>query len=283
MPRGKRPRLWAGEFWRAVNPETLSAGFHRAEPGWLSPVKNSVQTDFDVWYVAAGTGEVLIDGQWHAFEAGDLVTIKPGRSYQRERTGRPVPFQIYFAHGLPFGREDRGLNTALAEAWPLKMSLLHRPELVGIFNRLFEAFATRPPGPSLAVKGLTLQLLQVIFDELRRAPRPKAPRASVNLLRAKELIETAYAGDLRLADIAKGCELSPSHLSALFARHMGLSPVEYLISVRLREAKLRLARGARVKEVADAVGFHSQHHFCRLFKKKTGLTPTGFSRLHARG
>ena len=281
MPRKKHPRLWTDGFWRSVNPDTLSVGFHKAEPGWVSPVGNAVMRDFDLWYVAAGTGEVLIDGRWHAFEAGDLITIKPGCNYQRERTGRPVPFQIYFAHVLPFGQADRGLNEALARAWPLKMSLLHRPEFVGIFNRLFEAYATRLPGHSLAVKGLTLQLLEIVFDQLRRAPAMGARRAYRSLLRAKEFIEVNYSADVRLKDIAEDCALSPSHLSALFSRHLGSPPIEYLLRVRLREAKLLLARGIRVKEVAHTVGFHSQHYFCRLFKKKTGMSPTEFMLQHA--
>jgi len=275
-----RPRLWTDEFWLSVDPETITVGFHKADPGWVGPARHIVQTDFDVWYVAAGTGEVLVDGRWCAFEAGDLVTLKPGCAYQRERTGHP-PFQIYFAHLLPFGRDDRGLNEALGRVWPQRMSLLHRPDLVSLFDRYFEAHATRPNPYSLAVKGLALQVLHVIFEELQRPPSDRPPRGFANLLRAKEMIERNYARDLWLYEMAKHSDLSPSHLSALFTQHLGCPPIEYLLRVRLREAKLLLARGARVKEVAHAVGFHSQHYFSRLFKKRTGLSPIEFSLRHA--
>lgn len=274
--------LWSDAFWRAVNPETPVAGFHRATPGWLSPVRNSVLTDFDIWYVAAGAGDVMIDEHWHAFAAGDLLALKPGSTYQRDRTGEADPFQVYFAHILPFGPDAHDLSSKLAQAWPLKLSLLHRPEFVGLFERLFQAFATRPPRYSLTVKGLTLQVLEVVFEELQSLSTGKRPHAHLGLLRAKAFIETNYTGDVRLEDIAAACDLSPSHLSALFARHLGVSPIEYLLQVRVREAKMLLARGVRVKEAALKVGCHSQHYFCRLFRKRTGLSPTQFSRRHAR-
>lgn len=271
------PRLWTEDFYRCVNPETRSAGFHKAEAGWASPLKDALQTDFDVWYVAAGSGQVLVDGRWQAFETGDLVMLEPGCTYQREKAALDDPFQVYFAHLLPFGRRDHVLDAALARAWPMRISLLHRPDFVGLFNQLFEAYATRTPGYSLALKGLALQLLHVIFEELRHAPARKPARAHLNVLQAKRLIEAEYSTGLRLSDIAAHCGLSASHLCSLFRRHLAASPIEYLLHVRLREAKLLLARGARVKEAAYAVGFGSQHYFSRLFRKKTGMSPTEFS------
>ena len=95
-------------------------------------------------------------------------------------------------------------------------------------------------------------------------------------------MESGYARDLRLRDIAKGCGLSSSHLSALFVRYFGVPPVEFLLRVRLREAKLLLAKGARVKDAAEVVGFHSQHYFSRLFKSRTGMSPLEFTRRQAR-
>jgi AraC-like DNA-binding protein len=271
------PKLWTQAFLRRINPETRLVGFHRAEPGLMSPWYNTTIADFDVWYVANGTGAVLADNRWTPFAAGDLITLKPGALFQRERSGVGEPFQIYFAHILPFGRRDGGLNKVLMRAWPAKLSLLHRPELPAIFDRLFESYAARTDERLLAIRGLTLQLLDVIFQELRRAPATRPPRAYRSLLQAKALMETQYPRALRLDDIAEHCGLSASHLTALFTRHFGHSPIEYLVRVRLREAKLLLAKGARVKEAAAKTGFRSQHYFARAFKKRTGLAPTEFA------
>ncbi|MCK5806026.1 MAG: helix-turn-helix transcriptional regulator [Lentisphaeria bacterium] len=276
------PALWTDDFLRGIRPEVFATGLHKAEPHWVSTPRGQVQKDYDIWYVAVGGGEVRVNGEWHAFQAGDLITIKPGDVYQRERADPADPFQVYFTHLLPFGRENSSLDEALAQVWPLKISMLHQPELAVLFERLFEAYTTRRSAQSLAVRGLALLLLDMIFDELRGAPVESPPRAWQCLLQTREFMEAHYARDLSLAEIARHSGISASHLSALFKCHVGCPPVEYLLRVRLREAKLLLAQGERVKEVAHATGFRSQQYFSRAFKKKTGMPPTQFAAMHAR-
>ena len=271
------PRLWSSEFFRQVAPEMQTMAFHKAEPGYVSPWFNNRILDFDIWYVAAGSGEVRFDDRWLGFGAGDIVLLKPGSVFQRERASNRDPFQVYCTHVLPFGRADRGLNGILANNWPARMSLLHRPEVRDIVDRMFEAHATGMRVHTLTIQGLMLQYLDVIFQELRRTPPARQPRACLKLVKARDLIETQYRHELKLSDIAAHSDLSPSHLSALFTHYFGHPPIEHLVRVRLREAKLLLAKGMRVKEAAYAVGFQSQHYFARAFKKRDGRTPTQFA------
>jgi AraC-like DNA-binding protein len=279
MGTAARVRLWTRAFWAAVNPEVAIVGFHRSEPGWLSPPRDYVQTDFDIWYVASGRGAVQVDGTWHGFGPGDLLCLKPGTRYQRERTDDADPFQLYYTHVLPFGRRDGGLNAALAAAWPMHLPVQHRPEFLRLFTQFFEAYATRPARDSLTVKGLALQVLDAVFDELQQSPARRSPGLHGGLLQAKALIERSYADPLTMSDLARAGGLCASHLSALFSRELGVSPIEYLLRVRIREARLLLARGLRVKEVAQWTGFRSQHYFCRQFRQRAGVTPTVFARL----
>lgn len=276
------PKLWSDDFYHSVDPATIRVGLHRAESGWVSRRIDARQTDFDIWYVAAGAGAVQVDGQWHDFGAGDLICLRPGSLYQRERAGEAEGFRIYFAHLLPFGREGHPLNAVLAEAWPVCMAVVHRPAFLSLFERLLEAYATRTVGYSLTVTGLALQLLDAIFEELRRTGPAAPPPAGLRVLRATEYIEAHYRQRLTLADVAAHVDVSPSHLSALFTQHVGCPPIEYLLRVRLREARLLLARGERVKQTAYAVGFNSLHYFSRAFKQRVGLSPARFAALHAR-
>ena len=264
------------EFYRLVDPEIFSTGFHKAVPGWISEQKNFLMSDFGLWYISAGKGEIRIDGERYSFETGDLITIKPGAMYQQELSSNSDPFQIYFTHILPLGRQWVDENRALARLWPLKISLLHRPEFLNLFIQLFDAYTTHTTKFNLVIKGLSFQLIDIIFSEIDKNSRKSFPRALPSLMRAKELIEKEYAGQLNLSAIAHHAGLSISHFSSLFTHYFGCPPGEYLLRARLREAKLHLARGERVKETAFAVGFQSQNYFSRLFKKRTGTTPTEF-------
>ncbi len=276
------PKLWSDDFYHSVDPVTIRAGLHRAEPGWVSRRIDTHQTDFDIWYVAAGAGAVQVDGRWHDFRAGDLICLRPGSLYQRERADEAEGFRIYFAHILPFGREGHPLGAVLAEAWPVCTAVVHRPAFQSLFDRLFEAYATRVSDYSLTVTGLALQLLDAVFDELRRTGPASPQRGGLSVLRATEFIEAHYSRRLTLADIAAHADMSPSHLSALFTQHVGCPPIDYLLRVRMREARLLLARGERVKQTAYAVGFNSLHYFSRAFKQRVGLSPAQFAALYAR-
>lgn len=277
----KQPDLWAEQFYRSVNPQVLSVGFHQAVPGWRSAPRKHRQTDFDIWHIADGAGAVQVGNTWHEFQAGDVITIKPGEDYCRERTDDAFPFRIYYTHLLPFGQKTNNLTRALARYWPRKITLAHDPRILSLFEEMLEAYATQPNGYPLQLKALAIQILAILFAELRKPSAPEQPRAYAKLLRVKTLIERDYATDLSLDKIASSCELSVSHLSALFRKHIGYPPIEYLLRVRLREAKLRLARAEPVSRVARAVGFHSLHYFSRIFKQKAGISPTQFTRLHS--
>ena len=66
---------------------------------------------------------------------------------------------------------------------------------------------------------------------------------------------------------------------ALLCKSMGNTPYRYLIEYRLQKAMGLLTGSAlSVGEIAQAVGFHSQSHFGRLFKARTVYAPKDYRR-----
>jgi AraC-like DNA-binding protein len=93
--------------------------------------------------------------------------------------------------------------------------------------------------------------------------------------RAVELIETAYARELTLADLAKAAGLSPYYFARAFQRFVGVPPHRYLTGVRLRHAARMLDQGAGVTFTCFEVGFGSLSHFVTAFRKRFGVPPSG--------
>jgi Response regulator containing CheY-like receiver domain and AraC-type DNA-binding domain len=93
---------------------------------------------------------------------------------------------------------------------------------------------------------------------------------------ARNFIDTHYwHPDLSLEDAAAELQISPGYLSRLMKRETGYSFVEYLNRVRVKKATILMSDpSAKAFEVAERVGYRSQHYFSRAFKKVTGTTPT---------
>ncbi|WP_312729295.1 helix-turn-helix transcriptional regulator, partial [Enterococcus sp.] len=69
---------------------------------------------------------------------------------------------------------------------------------------------------------------------------------------------------------------SPTYLSKIFKEATGVSPINYLIEIRLKRAKDMLKNdNLTIKEVASAVGYQDAYHFSKSFKKLYGVSPSG--------
>lgn len=92
--------------------------------------------------------------------------------------------------------------------------------------------------------------------------------------RALWYIESHFAENPSLADIARVVGLSPFHLSRLFQLSTGTSVVRYLRGRRLTEAARQLAAGAGdILSVAVAAGYASHAAFTRAFSDQFGRSP----------
>lgn len=77
--------------------------------------------------------------------------------------------------------------------------------------------------------------------------------------------------------IAQRFNLSPSHLSRLFRQQGHMRLADYISWVRLERAKFMLKKYRfRLEEVASRCGYRDVNYFCRVFKQKTGLTPSQY-------
>ena len=79
-------------------------------------------------------------------------------------------------------------------------------------------------------------------------------------------------------DIARHFEFNYSYFCTLFRKYKGISPNEYIINKKVKQAKflLRTYREMTVKNVAWKVGYEDSYYFSRIFKSVTGQTPTEY-------
>lgn len=99
------------------------------------------------------------------------------------------------------------------------------------------------------------------------------------VFRAKRYIEQYYNNaELTLLDVADYVRMNPTYLSRLLKSEIGYSFIEYLTRVRITKSidLLRL-KTLKIYEIADLVGYKSQHYFCKIFTKVEGISPKQYA------
>jgi two-component system, response regulator YesN len=98
------------------------------------------------------------------------------------------------------------------------------------------------------------------------------------VVQAQNYIDAHYSKpELSLEEAAGAVEISAGYLSRLLKQETGFSFVDYLTRVRINKAVQIMSDPAiKVYEVAEAVGYQSQHYFSRAFKRVFGRPPVEF-------
>lgn len=87
-------------------------------------------------------------------------------------------------------------------------------------------------------------------------------------------IEQNFQNDISVEDIAEFCSLNRSYFGKIFRDALGKSPQEFLINYRMsKAAELLKLTELSIGDISNAVGYPSQLHFSRAFKKIHGISP----------
>lgn len=100
------------------------------------------------------------------------------------------------------------------------------------------------------------------------------------IVRARQLLEQNYTRQLTLPELAQALFVSPAWLQKQFKYYFGCSPNEYLLQLRLGQAKVLLrSTGQSVNDISFAIGFNTPSYFIRVFSKYEGMTPLAYRKM----
>jgi len=218
---------------------------------------------------------------------GTLVCTDPGEPHDFGSTsGQQIAYrEVTFALSTSSGealditfREllERYTGRALSDArFPVETDRRQREWLEAFYQRLLESIVRTRDW--LATHVEMVGLLAFVAREFFAGAEPEEPREPAGLVRAREYIETRFREGVTLDDIAAHAFLSPSYLIRAFKTRYGRTPFDYLIGLRV-EAAANLLRASDLScaEIAEAVGFGDIYQFSRTFKKRVGVSPTGY-------
>lgn len=135
-----------------------------------------------------------------------------------------------------------------------------------------EIFAEKVYADSLIVACITH-----LAKTYRNSKDEYFPKGKLNQSQLKLVIDFAYANmqlNIGLHEMAAVVHLSPYHFGRLFKQTIGLSPYQYVLSLKIECAKKMIRRkSGPISEIAYQLNFSDQSHFSNAFRKATGISP----------
>lgn len=215
---------------------------------------------YSLSYRKSGSTELICDGKTIKSESG-AVTF--------------VPRAIQYSHIVKKPSDIIAIHFNIAENIDTDIAVIspkNIAEIEYIFNSLLNSWKHNP------VSGNISCLLQ-IYRVLSVLCTSELKKSSYRIYRALEpaigYIRQNYTNsDFSIVSLAELSGFSEAYFRRLFEQAFEISPVKYIIKLRMDCAKRLLETGFyTVSEVAYRSGFESSSYFCTQFKKETGITP----------
>ena len=173
------------------------------------------------------------------------------------------------------GGSSQALYDYLAEQDATGFMTAEHPELVAELDQLKQQLLSHA-GDEWAIN---LALTRLLTGMIEAAAGTAVLEQSL-VTQAHAFMTEHFREAWTLSDIARQFNVSACHFARQFRRRYKVSPHEYLISLRISEARRRLLlTGESVEQIASLCGFNSTSHFIRSFGHRTGVTPAQFRKL----
>lgn len=124
-------------------------------------------------------------------------------------------------------------------------------------------------------------IIKVVTDFIDHMEKTEKSHSEKLIKQAKKIVADYISDNISVSEIASYVYVHPNYLSRLFKENEGVPLSEYIINSKLAKARRMLEEsGRKVYEIAEAVGYKSSSHFCRIFKKRIGMTPKEYQDLN---
>lgn len=125
--------------------------------------------------------------------------------------------------------------------------------------------------------GKAKHIIDGLLSETRAEGDLEAGGMEGKIERVKHLLRVNYHKMVSLDDAARVVCLSPKYLSRVFKERTGMGFSEYKLKVKIGQARKLLDKtGKNIDQISYELGYQNPESFIRMFKKITGLTPTGY-------
>ncbi len=245
-------------------------------------------------YLETGEMKYTVNGRVFVLGAGQLIVVPPGTKRAAVSVSEVRPCLGIVSFDCP----SEALASISVTAGDKPLVFTPEEGTVALLREIFNsgAFIFEPITGDPTHRGMKLRddaapaelallgaRLELVLTALCVCRSGMARRGTEDLTETrlmgeiKEYLSRRVNSEVSLSDICRDFNLSASFLKRLFRENEGCGAIDYFISRKIDRAKTLIREGRlNFSEIAEGLGFSSLHYFSRLFKSRTGMTPSEY-------
>ena len=234
------------------------------------------RNDYQLLYIAAGKGEFYFKGSKEPtiVTKGNMILFRPGEPqvyyyYAVDKT------EVYWVHFTGWKVEEYLERYEL----PHHENVFYTgvtPDYPWIYNQMIRELQLQ----RVNYEDMISLYMHHIFITINRyiKERRETKNDTINdIERAAHYFKDNYNKQISIEQYAEEHLMSVNWFIHSFKSVMKMSPMQYIISLRIAMAKGYLENSTKnIAEISNEVGYENALYFSRLFRKYTGMTPTEY-------
>lgn len=231
-----------------------------------TPMPLRTVKDYEIEYFTRGGGGILIGRNVVSFPAHTINLRKPGQKVQGI-----LPYDCLSLHLAPSRVLDELLSSLPDRLFPQNPA-----QIQTWFHNLMICLHMHDNASRLKA---TSNLYLILNELTLAAPEPlESPfYSNPHVAKAIRLIYQNIDQPLQTIQLAEQLGISKSHFQKLFKDCTGMTPKQFILSLKIERSKQLLQlTNETIGTIAAGVGFLDQVYFSYVFKHLTGMTPSKY-------
>lgn len=230
--------------------------------------------------VLEGCGVFNCDGNSHSLHAGHTFLIEPEQliSYESDSES-PWRYRWVAFNG------NHAAELVAAAGFTADQQIVFCPDgeqAEDYYKQIYETFRSGSASAHLRAAGylhlLMAEYKSVLFDLSSESLRTAQGESDLLLQQVVHYLSNQYAHPVSIEQMAESLGYNRAYLSRLFKQRTGVSPVTFLLKLRIDKARhmLRERPELTIEQVAASVGLQDALYFSKQFRKLHGQSPSSY-------
>ena len=235
--------------------------------------------DYQILYVANGKTHFWFDDREEIVSAGHMVLYKPEeiQKYVYYLEDNPEVFWIHFT-----GRDVK--NILAYHGISLDEHVFYcgvLPDYKALFRKIIQELQLCRYGYEDYIASLFNDIL-LLVNRQQHEQKKTTGNVQEQIERAAAYFNENYNTKISIDDYAESLHISTNWFIHNFKQYAGMSPAQYILSLRMVNAQSLLERTTyNIKEISEIVGYENPLYFSRVFKKEIGKSPAQYRKERA--